>query len=262
MQSGDRQKKDQRQARDQDIQRDLVRRLLALRAFHQRNHLVEECLAGIRGNADLDLIGKHLGAARNGARSPPDSRMTGALSPVITDSSTVAMPSITSPSPGIRSPVSAITISPERSFEAETVSILPFASKRLAMESVFVFRRFGLRLAARFRHGFREVGEQHREPEPDGNLDFKETSARARANRSRNRNNVVSAAPTSTTKMTGFFAKVSGFSLMKNPSRRAARFSGSKSGRERGQFRWQQRARIDRTLLTGMAVVPNAVAID
>ena len=33
-------------------------------------------------------------------RSPPDSRITGALSPVITDSSTVAMPSITSPSPG------------------------------------------------------------------------------------------------------------------------------------------------------------------
>ena len=35
-------------------------------------------------------------------RSPPDSRITGALSPVITDSSTLAMPSITSPSPGIR----------------------------------------------------------------------------------------------------------------------------------------------------------------
>ena len=33
-------------------------------------------------------------------RSPPDSRITGALSPVITDSSTVAMPSMTSPSPG------------------------------------------------------------------------------------------------------------------------------------------------------------------
>ncbi len=37
-------------------------------------------------------------------RSPPDSRMTGADSPVIADSSTVAMPSITVPSPGISSP--------------------------------------------------------------------------------------------------------------------------------------------------------------
>ena len=33
-------------------------------------------------------------------RSPPDSRITGADSPVIADSSTEATPSITSPSPG------------------------------------------------------------------------------------------------------------------------------------------------------------------
>ena len=37
-------------------------------------------------------------------RSPPDSRMTGADSPVIADSSTDAMPSMISPSPGIISP--------------------------------------------------------------------------------------------------------------------------------------------------------------
>ncbi len=34
-------------------------------------------------------------------RSPPDSRITGADSPVIADSSTEAMPSMTSPSPGM-----------------------------------------------------------------------------------------------------------------------------------------------------------------
>ena len=34
-------------------------------------------------------------------RSPPDSRITGADSPVIADSSTLATPSTTSPSPGI-----------------------------------------------------------------------------------------------------------------------------------------------------------------
>ena len=43
-------------------------------------------------------------------RSPPDSRITGALSPVMTDSSTVAMPSMTSPSPGIMSPTSQSTV--------------------------------------------------------------------------------------------------------------------------------------------------------
>jgi hypothetical protein len=51
-------------------------------------------------------------------RSPPDSRMTGADSPVIADSSTDAMPSITVPSPGISSPASTTTASPAVSSEA------------------------------------------------------------------------------------------------------------------------------------------------
>ncbi len=45
-------------------------------------------------------------------RSPPASRITGADSPVIADSSTEAMPSMTVPSPGITSPASTITTSP------------------------------------------------------------------------------------------------------------------------------------------------------
>ena len=51
-------------------------------------------------------------------RSPPDSRMTGADSPVMADSSTVAMPSITVPSPGISSPAGTTTTSPRVSSEA------------------------------------------------------------------------------------------------------------------------------------------------
>ncbi len=51
-------------------------------------------------------------------RSPPDSRITGADSPVIADSSTVAIPSITVPSPGISSPASTTTTSPLVSSEA------------------------------------------------------------------------------------------------------------------------------------------------
>ena len=39
-------------------------------------------------------------------KSPPDSRMTGADSPVIADSSTDATPSMTSPSAGMKSPAS------------------------------------------------------------------------------------------------------------------------------------------------------------
>ncbi len=42
-------------------------------------------------------------------RSPPLSRITGALSPVIALSSTLATPSTTSPSPGTRSPATMST---------------------------------------------------------------------------------------------------------------------------------------------------------
>ncbi len=45
-------------------------------------------------------------------RSPPDSRMTGADSPVIAASFTEATPATTSPSEGIRSPASTSTRSP------------------------------------------------------------------------------------------------------------------------------------------------------
>ncbi len=51
-------------------------------------------------------------------RSPPDSRITGADSPVIADSSTDAIPSITVPSPGISSPAATATMSPLASSDA------------------------------------------------------------------------------------------------------------------------------------------------
>ena len=53
-------------------------------------------------------------------KSPPDSRTTGADSPVMALSSTVATPSITSPSSGIMSPVSTSTMSLLRRFSAAT----------------------------------------------------------------------------------------------------------------------------------------------
>ena len=55
-------------------------------------------------------------------RSPPDSRMTGADSPVIADSSTEATPSTTSPSPGMISPASTTTWSPSVSWVPGTAS--------------------------------------------------------------------------------------------------------------------------------------------
>ena len=54
---------DERQPDQQDVQRDLVGRLLARRALDQRDHPVEERLARVGGDAHDDAVGEHLGAA-------------------------------------------------------------------------------------------------------------------------------------------------------------------------------------------------------
>ena len=54
-------------------------------------------------------------------RSPPLSRITGADSPVMANSLTVAMPLTTSPSPGMTSPACTTTRSPLRKVAAETI---------------------------------------------------------------------------------------------------------------------------------------------
>ena len=74
-------------------------------------------------------------------KSPPLSRTTGADSPVMADSSTEAMPSITSPSPGMISPADTMTMSPRRSSLEETIVSLPFSSRRCALVSFCVFFR-------------------------------------------------------------------------------------------------------------------------
>ena len=70
-------------------------------------------------------------------RSPPASRMTGADSPVIADSSTEAIPSITVPSPGMPSPASTTTTSPRTSSAAD----FSVPSRIFAEASVRIARR-------------------------------------------------------------------------------------------------------------------------
>ena len=108
-------------------------------------------------------------------RSPPASRITGADSPVIAASFTEAMPSITSPSPGIMSPASTSTMSPGRSCEASTPSQISLLSPGMRMRLARVSslappQRFGLRPPAALGDRLGEVGEQHGEPEPGGDL--------------------------------------------------------------------------------------------
>src|ERR1019366_6576368 len=72
-------------------------------------------------------------------RSPPDSRMTGADSPVMADSSTEATPTIISPSDGTNSPADTRTTSPARSFELCTCSVRSPSTIRLAIVSERAF---------------------------------------------------------------------------------------------------------------------------
>src|SRR6266404_2808830 len=67
--------------------------------------------------------------------------MTGALSPVIADSSTEATPSTISPSPGMNSPAETITRSSFLSCGAGTSSVWEPESTRCAIVSVFALRR-------------------------------------------------------------------------------------------------------------------------
>ena len=106
-------------------------------------------------------------------RSPPLSRMTGADSPVMALSSTlaIALDHVAVAGDQLVRPRTR-TISPLRSAVAGDRLVLGrWPSSRGRCVSVFgLAQRVRLRLAASFRHRLGEVGEQHREPEPQRDL--------------------------------------------------------------------------------------------
>src|SRR6185437_7573018 len=80
-------------------------------------------------------------------KSPPDSRITGADSPVMALSFTEAHPSITSPSQGIISPASTKTISPRRKSLLETIfGVRPYLATLRVLANTSFFKL--LRLSA------------------------------------------------------------------------------------------------------------------
>ncbi len=154
-------------------------------------------------------------------RSPPDSRITGADSPVMADSSTDATPSMISPSPGMNSPALTSTTSPFFNVCAGTVSVLLPLTMRFALVSVRALRSVSACALPR--------------PSAIASAKFAKSTVSHSQNviwnsnprwpwpiaASRTRLNVVRRLPTSTTNITGFFAIVFGWSLV-NESRTAA----------------------------------------
>ncbi len=125
-------------------------------------------------------------------RSPPASRMTGADSPVIADSSTDATPSTISPSLGMNSPA-------DDEHDVVLAQVLRADRDDLAVGQDLVGDRFGarasqrvgLRLSAPLGHRFCEVREQDREPEPEGDLEVEPGLGRCRSRCCGSSRNVV-----------------------------------------------------------------------
>src|SRR6202158_4187279 len=149
-------------------------------------------------------------------RSPPDSRITGADSPVMAASLTEATPSITSPSDGILSPASTSTISPtlrlvpetKRKVLSESASSLAWLSVRVFLsDSACAWPRPSAPASAKLANS--TVNHSHR-------MIWKVKPRLAPpVTRSRRKITVVSAATTSTTNITGLLIMTLGSSLTK-----------------------------------------------
>ena len=161
---------------EQDRERDLVRRLLPLGAFDQRDHAVEEGGAGRGGDPDLDPVGEDGRAAGDGravaARLADDRRgfagdrrfvdrgdalddlAVGRGSFAGLDEHDVADRAARAPGPSRT----------RRRALGHAAGAWPPVSVRVRR------KRIGLRLAAAFGDRFGEVGEQHGEPEPERDL--------------------------------------------------------------------------------------------
>src|SRR5271157_47290 len=148
-------------------------------------------------------------------RSPPDSRITGADSPVMADSSTEATPSMTSPSPGTNSPTATRTMSPERNFELGSNSVFPsgrnfrasVSARALRKVSACALPRPSAMASAKFANN--TVNHSHRvicNSNQKLPLCWKAFSSSTTP---------VITAPTSTTNITGFLICSRGFSFQK-----------------------------------------------
>ena len=156
------------------VEGDLVRSLLALGAFDEGDHPVEERLAGARGDAQTITSDSTLVPPVTAERSPPDSWITGADLPVIADSSTLATPSTTSPSPGISSPGADHAVVAHGTGAGGTSLMAPSGPAPGGRLGPCLAQRLGLGFPSALGDGLGEVGEQDGEPEPRRLLEARE----------------------------------------------------------------------------------------
>ena len=168
--------------------------------MRSRNDLPGSWVTSITSRSESSLV-----PPVTAERSPPASRITGADSPVIADSSTEPTPSMISPSAGMTSPASTTTTSPRCSSGAGTSSSAPSRGAERRRRRARRAQRVRLRLAAALGDRLGEVREEHGQPEPDGDRRRRTRAGRCARARGRGRRSpVVITLPSSTMNMTGF----------------------------------------------------------
>ena len=161
---------DHRERRQQNSEGDLVRRLLPLRAFHQRDHAIQEAVALFHRDADDDAVAKDARAA--GDRAAVASAFTDDGRGFAGDGGLIDAGNAFHDIAVSRNDVAGLAHDEVALLKsgAGTFSSCPF--EQAAGDRVFArfAQTLGLGFAAALSHGFGEVGEEHGEPEPDGQL--------------------------------------------------------------------------------------------
>ena len=203
---------DQRHAGEQDRQRELVRRLLALGAFDERDHAVDEGVAGRGGDLHLDPVGENGRAAGHrravAARFADDRcRFAGDRRFIDRGDAFDDLAIGRDDLAGLDDDDVAHAQIERRDLLEEIVALVGLQQAARHRVRAGPAQGIGLRLAAALGHRFGEIGEQHGEPQPGGDLAGKQRGAvagqRSRAATVRS----PAPPPTAVTKITGLRAK-------------------------------------------------------
>ena len=178
-----REHEDDGQADQQDVERDLVRRLLPLGAFDQLDHAVEEGRARRRGDAHLDPVGQHLRAAgdrRAVAAGLADDRRGLAGDRRLVDRGD-ALDHLAVGRDGVAGLDQHDVADLQAGAGDQLVVAAVGPGQQLGLRlGARAPQRIGLRLAAALGDRLGEVGEQHGEPQPQDDLERRSRGSRRR----------------------------------------------------------------------------------
>ena len=191
---------------EQDVERDLVRRLAALCALDERDHPVEERLARLLGDHDDELVGEELRAAGDGravaARLADDRRRLARDRRLVDRADALDHLAVG------RDHLAGLDDDDVAALQLGGRDVLEPAASEPAVRDRRRSRRaqrVRLRLAAPLGDRLGEVREEHRQPEPDGDRRRRTRGCPCCPRKSsRKKMTVVITLPSSTMNITGF----------------------------------------------------------